>query len=83
MNSQEARRFLKTARADRFYALYVLAMTTGARVGELGGLFWSDIDLEHRALRIQRSLITGRGGQSLEPPKTANSLRTIGYLTVP
>ncbi len=78
LSSEEARRFLKTARTDRFYALYVLAITTGARMGELGGLFWSDIDPEHRALRIQRSLITGRGGQSLEPPKTGNSLRTIG-----
>ena len=78
LSGEEARRFLEAAAKDRFHALYVLGITTGARIGELGGLFWSDVDTEHRALRIQRSLVTGRGGQSLEAPKTANSLRTVG-----
>ena len=78
LSGEEARRSLEAPAKDRFHALYALGITTGARIGESGGLFWSDVDTEHRVLRIQRSLVTGRGGQSLEPPKTANSLRTVG-----
>lgn len=58
--------------------LYVAGLTTGARIGELGGLCWSDLDLDRRVVRIQRALITGRGGQTCEPPKTSNSRRSIG-----
>jgi integrase len=72
-NAEEAKRFLTAARGDRFHALYVLDLTTGARIGELGGLLWSDLDLDRRVMRVQRALITGRGGQTFEPPKTPNT----------
>jgi integrase len=77
-NAEEAKRFLTAARGDRYHALYVLGLTTGARIGELGGLLWSDIDLDRRVMRVQRALIIGRGGQTFEPPKTPNSRRSIG-----
>jgi integrase len=78
LSAEEAKRFLAAAQGDRYYALYVLGLTTGARIGELGGMFWSDLDLGRRVVRIQRALITGRGGQTFEPPKTPNSCRSIG-----
>jgi integrase len=59
----------------------VSGLTSGMRLGELGGLFWSDLDLECRVLRLQRALITGHGKQTLESPKTSGSRRSIG-LTV-
>jgi integrase len=77
-NAEEAKRFLTAAQDDRFNALYVLGLTTGARIGELGATFWSDLDLERKVMRVQRVLITGRGGQTFEPPKTPNSHRSIG-----
>jgi len=77
-NAEEAKRFLAVARDDRFHALYVLGLTTGARIGELGGLLWSDLDFDRRVMRVQRALITGRGGQTFESPKTPNSRRSIG-----
>jgi integrase len=77
-SGEEARRFLDEDVERVEPVLRCRCITTGARIGELGGLFWSDVDTEHRALRIQRSLVTGRGGRSLEAPKTANSLRTAG-----
>ena len=77
-NAEEAKRFLEAAQCDRFHALYVLGLTTGARIGELGGLSWSDLDLDRKVTRIQRALVTGRGGQTFEPPKTPNSRRSIG-----
>jgi len=78
LNVEEARRFLTAARDDRHHALYVLGLTIGARLGELGGMFWSDLDLDRRVVRIQRALITGRRGQTFEAPKTPNSRRSIG-----
>ena len=77
-SADEAKHFLAATRGDRFHALYVLGLTTGARIGELGGLFWSDLDLDRRVVRVQRALFTGRGGQTFEPPKTPNSRRSIG-----
>jgi integrase len=77
-SQEEAKRFLVAAEGDRYYALYVVGITSGARMGELGGLFYSDLDLPRRVMRIQRALITGRGGQTFEPPKTSNSRRSIG-----
>ncbi len=77
----EAKRLLATAQGDRFEALYVLGMTSGMRLGELGGLFWSDLDLDRWVLYVQRALITGHGGQTLESLKTPGSRRGI-VLTV-
>ncbi len=72
----EAKRFLEANESDRYHALYVLGLTFGMRLGEIGGLFWSDPDLERRTLHVQRSLITGYG-QTFEPPKTPNSRRNV------
>lgn len=74
---KEAKLFLSTVEGDRFEALYVLGLTSGMRLGELGGLFWSDLDLTHRVLHIQRALITGHGRQTFEPPKTSGSRRRV------
>jgi len=77
LSLEEARRFLGTAEDGRFEALYVLGLTSGMRLGELGGLFWSDLDLTRGVLHIQRALITGHGRQTFEPPKTSGSRRRV------
>jgi integrase len=76
LNRDEARRFLKATECDRYHALYVLGLTSGMRIGEIGGLFWSDLDLDLGVLHVQRSLITGYG-QTFEPPKTPNNRRNV------
>ena len=73
---EEAKRFLRAAEGDRHHALYVLGLTSGMRFGEIGGLFYSDLDLDRRTLHVQRSLVTGYG-QTFEPPKTPNSRRSV------
>jgi integrase len=78
----EARRFLDAARGDRYHALYVLGVTSGMRLGELGGLYWSDVDLDRRTAHVQRALVTGRGGQTFEPPKTRGSRRSVGLARI-
>jgi integrase len=44
---------LDAARGDRLEALYVLAITTGMRLGELLRLRWREVDLEAQVLSIR------------------------------
>ena len=62
LSPEETRCLLDTVRGDMFEALYVLAITTGMRQGELLGLKWQDVDLETGTLRVRRTL-TGHGGK--------------------
>src|SRR5215211_1570128 len=47
---------LEETAESRFEALYVVAIYTGLRRGELLGLKWTDVDLDKGTLRVQRSL---------------------------
>ncbi len=76
LNRDQAKALLDAAEGDRLHALYVLAVTSGMRQGELLGLFWSDLDLAARKVRVRRALVTGYG-QTYEPPKTKRSRRSI------
>lgn len=75
LGSAQARRLLKTANdtRDRFEALYVLAIHTGMRPGELLGLKWEDVDFDGAGLQVNRSLSGGK----LTTPKTKRSRRHI------
>src|SRR5919107_1784509 len=46
LNLEQVRALFEAAREDRLEALYVVAVTTGLRRGELQGLKWEDLDLE-------------------------------------
>jgi integrase len=61
----------------RLEALYVVAVTTGLRQGELLGLKWDDVDMEAGTLQVRRTLTTAKGGPVLSPPKTKGSRRTV------
>ena len=52
LGPEQAGQFLDAAKADRLYAMFVVAITGGLRPGEYLGLQWPDVDLEghhHRA----------------------------------
>jgi integrase len=53
----EIRRFLRAASAEgeHVFHLYAVAIYTGMRAGELGGLSWDDVDLDKRLITVQRS----------------------------
>jgi site-specific recombinase XerC len=44
--------FLRAVEGDRLQALYVLAITTGMRQGELFGLHWADVNLRTRVAAV-------------------------------
>jgi integrase len=76
-NAEQAKAFLAAAKADRLHALYVLALSTGMRKGELLGLQWADIDLAGRFLTVQRTLEELSSKFTLKEPKTAAARRRI------
>jgi integrase len=76
LDRQQARRLLSVARSDsdRLEVLWVLAVHTGMRLGELLGLKWEDVDLETGALQVKHAL--SPEGEFAET-KTARSRRRI------
>ncbi len=75
---EQARLLLAQVHGDRLEALFVLAVTTGMRRGELLGLGWQDVDLEARTVHVTRTLLYRPGdAYELARPKTARSRRAI------
>jgi len=79
LSEDEARTFLHAAReaGDRFEALYVLAVTTGLRRGELLGLRWDDADLDRGTLRVGRALVREGGRHVVGETKTKRGRRRV------
>ena len=69
----QARILLEEAHGDRLEALYVLAVTTGLREGELLGLRWQDVDLDRGTLRVCQQLTRTKEGLSFTSPKGGRS----------
>jgi len=78
LSPEEARALLSALHGDRLQALYVLALTTGMRQGELLALRWSDLDLPGKHLAIRGSLHRDPGGGwTIREPKTERSRRQV------
>jgi len=57
--------------------LYVLALTTGMRQGELLALRWKDVDLEAASLSVRGTLTRSPDGLTVAEPKTTGSRRHV------
>lgn len=79
MTESELQRFLAAAHDHRDGPLFVLAVTTGLRLGELRGLTWDDVDMDAGMLTVRRQLQdnTSGGGWQFTTPKTESSVRTL------
>jgi integrase len=79
LTPEQAKHLLQTAHeaGDRLEALYVLAINTGLRQGELLGLKWDDVDLEDGSLQVRRTLTVTKNGPVLTTPKTTSSRRSV------
>jgi len=55
----------------------VLALSSGARRGEILALTWGSIDLDRGTMRIERSLEQTRAGLAFKAPKTERGKRTV------
>ena len=62
----------------KYYDEFVVLLGTGMRVSEFCGLTMSDLDFEHRRIRVDHQLIRERGGKYyVEKTKTACGSRFI------
>ncbi len=68
LRPEEETRLLDGARTHcpRYFCLFLAALRTGLRIGELFGLQWDDIDLDNRFIEVRRTL---RDGGKVYPPK--------------
>jgi len=77
LTAEQVKILFEAVRDDRLESLYILAVHTGLRQGELLGLKWGDVDLEAGTLQVRRTLTTAKGGPMLSSPKTKGSRRTV------
>jgi integrase len=77
LSREESRCLLEAARGERLEALYVLALHTGMRQGEILALKWDNVDLEAGTLRVRRTLTKTGKVYAIGEPKTRNSRRVI------
>jgi len=56
LRPDDARALLESARGEPLEAFWTLAITTGARLGELQAVQWGDVDTGRRRLQIRRTL---------------------------
>jgi integrase len=73
----QARQFVDAIRGDRLEALYLVALGTGLRQGEILGLAWTDVDLVAATLTVRNALQRVNGKLELVEPKSATSHRIV------
>jgi len=77
-DEEQTRLFLAEAkRSSPYYALYLTAIMTGMRQGELLGLRWQDLDLTTGVARIHQTFYRLGGVQIFKEPKTETSKRAV------
>ena len=83
LSNYEQKLFLNAIHGKYYEPLYLLALTTGLRIGELTGIKWSDIDFEKKELKVNRTLHYYKNSNtkhcefSFQSPKSKSSQRTI------
>jgi len=77
LKADEIAPVLAALKGYKLEAIAVLALSTGARRGEILALRWGDVDLTAGTIRIARSLEQTTGSLKFKQPKTARGTRTI------
>lgn len=77
LTPQQARSLLDAAKGDPLQALFVVALNTGMRLGELLALRWQFVDLDGGSLQVRATLRRAPGGFVFAEPKTEHSRRQV------
>lgn len=86
LTEREQEMFLEVAREYYHYDIFCVSLSMGARIGEVLGLKWSDIDFDKKMIHIQRTLHYGKIQENeschffFTSPKTTTSDRCIPLL---
>lgn len=77
-DEEQVRLFLAEARrSSPHYTLYLTAVLTGMRQGELLGLRWTDVDWTFSRLSVNHTLARVRSKVEFREPKSRSSRRTV------
>jgi integrase len=82
LSAENVGAFFAAASEDRFSALYILAVTSGLRPGELLALKWEDIDLEAGWLSVCRSVTEDDSGPVIREETKTSAGRRLELLPV-
>ena len=83
LSVEEQSEFFDCCKGTFYDNLYIVAVTTGLRQGELCALTWDDIDLKKKEISVTKTLLYQKlEGDTkktfhLDPPKTKSSKRTV------
>jgi integrase len=70
LTPDEAKQLFEGATDDRYRGLWITAIGTGMRQGELLALRWADVDLDANRLHVRHTLARVNGKLELLEPKT-------------
>lgn len=73
LTGDQVRVLIEAAKSNRLGALFVVAVASGARMGELSALCWRDVDFTRGAIRITATLTETEHGYVIGETKTASS----------
>lgn len=77
MTPEQVGAFLEAAAKTSLYSLYLTAILTGLRRGELLALQWSDVDLKDKTIAVRRTLTGGGSKAVFSPTKTRSGHRIV------
>ena len=69
--------FLENIKGNRYELIYVLALKSGLRRGELLGLRWKDIDFTKDYINVRQQLVKTSDGVMISAPKSNRSFRRV------
>ena len=73
-DEEQVKTFLQVAKDSYYYPVYLTAINTGMRRGEVLGLRWQDIDFDNNVIYVRQSLQEVRGvGLTFKEPKSGKS----------
>jgi integrase len=74
---EQARQFREQVEASEDYALWLLLLTCGLRIGEALALAWSDCDFSRELLHVRRTLTNTRAGVAIGGTTKSGKPRTL------
>ena len=77
LKADEISDVLTALRDHRLEPIVVLALSSGARRGEMLALNWENVDLDAGTIKIERSLEQTKAGLRFKAPKTKNGRRVV------
>lgn len=87
LTEKEQKLFIECIRDNFYEPLYLTALATGLRIGELTALTWEDIDFKAKTLNVNKTLLyqrdyrTSENGFYLQAPKSKAGYRKIPLIT--